>query len=610
LGGNALLRQGESLTQEVQAKNIAIATEAIAEVARDQDWNVVITHGNGPQVGFLALKDAGSFELDVLTAETQGMIGAQLDEYLENALPGRQVTTILTQVEVDEHDPAFQNPTKPIGPFYDEKPKDDTPVVAVGKHWRRVVASPDPQKIVEIRTIRALVELGNIVICCGGGGIPVVRSKGHLHGVPAVIDKDKTSALLAASLGVDGFIMLTDVDALMKDFGKPTQQSVPYLYTDNLDEEFLKSLPAGSIGPKVSSAIDFANKTGGWAAIGSLGKLKDIIHGTSGTRIVKSHLEKVEAPLVMPDDFRSWKQEHVIQWLDRDMRIPDHEIQKIIGLGYTDGERLLRIHHDKLIQVGMSAMMASHIVQEIGHLDSVPYSELLTVTASPYRWPYNRYFSPENTALLLIDMQRDFLEEGGYMHSMGYSLDAAKRCIPPCKAILEKMRALGFHIIHTREGHRENLSDCSPVKHWRSLNLSLLGIGVAGPLGRLLIRGEPGWDIIEDLYPLPGEIIIDKPGKGAFTATDLEHILNTLHITSLIIVGVTTDVCVHTTLREANDRGFECLVINDATASAESGVHWSAIRSIELSGGIFGATADHHALLHTLNKLEENLAKE
>jgi len=190
------------------------------------------------------------------------------------------------------------------------------------------------------------------------------------------------------------------------------------------------------------------------------------------------------------------------------------------------------------------------------------------------------------------------------MSSMGYSLNAARACIAPIKAILEKMRKLGFHIVHTREGHRPNLSDCQPVKHWRSLNLSNFGIGTKGPLGALLVRGEPGWEIIPELAPLVNEIVVDKPGKGAFYATDLEHTLRNNNIQNLIIVGVTTDVCVHTSLREANDRGFECLVINDATASAEAGVHWSAIRSIELSGGIFGATTDSHSLLHSLSKLE------
>jgi nicotinamidase-related amidase len=534
------------------------------------------------------------------------MIGSQLDEHLENELPGRQVTAILTQVEVDPEDPAFKKPTKPVGPFYPQYDEKLAPMVQVGEFWRKVVASPHPKSIVELRTIRALVELGNIVICCGGGGIPVIRKDGVVHGVPAVIDKDRTSALLAQSLGVDAFIMLTDVDSLYKNFGKPNQERVSRIFTDKLDKPFLDSLPAGSIGPKVASAIEFAEKTGGWAAIGSLSSLKAVLDGTSGTRVVRSDKHKEERPVIaMPDNFMEWQTEHVRQWLSHDLRVNDEHVEAIIKLGYNSGKKLIGAKPHDLEVVGLSWMMATHIVQEVNYIDSLPYSKaLVSVTSTPYRWPYNRRFSPQNTALLIIDMQRDFLEEGGYMSSMGYSLEAAQRCIPQVKSILGRMRDLGFHIIHTREGHRPNLSDCAPSKHWRSLNLSDFGIGVKGPLGALLVKGEPGWDIIDDLKPLPDEVVIDKPGKGAFYATDLEHILRSMNIQNLIIVGVTTDVCVHTTLREANDRGFECLVINDATAAAEAGVHWSAIRSIELSGGIFGATCDTTALLSTLSQME------
>jgi carbamate kinase len=604
LGGNALLRQGDAMSQAIQAKNIEIAAYSIAQIAASQEWNVIVTHGNGPQVGFLALKQ-DSFNLDVLTAETQGMIGAQLDEYLDNALPGKPVTTILTQVEVDAEDPAFKKPHKPIGPFYEKYDAALAPMVQVDKYWRKVVASPEPKRIVELRTIRALVELGNLVICCGGGGIPVVRKAGHMHGVPAVIDKDKTSALLATSLGVDAFIMLTDVDALYKNFGKPNQEKVSVIHTDHLDQEFINSLPPGSIGPKVSSAIEFAETTGGWAAIGSLDSLKAVLDGQSGTRIVRSDRAKgIKHRIVMPEKFLEWKRDHVRQWLTHDLRVNDEQAEAILNLGFDTGQKLTELHASQLETIGMSWMMATHIVSEVNFMDNLPYSKLLSVAATPYRWPYNNRLSPENTALVIIDMQRDFLEEGGYMSSMGYSLEAARRCIEPVKHVLEKMRKLGFHIIHTREGHLPNLSDCQPVKHWRSLNLSDFGVGVKGPLGRLLVKGEPGWDIINELKPLESEVIIDKPGKGAFYATELEHILRTLHIQNIVLVGVTTDVCVHTTLREANDRGFECLVLNDATAAAESGVHWSAIRSIELSGGIFGATTDSRSLLHTLSKLE------
>jgi len=331
-----------------------------------------------------------------------------------------------------------------------------------------------------------------------------------------------------------------------------------------------------------------------------------VLDGKSGTRIIHSAKAKAaEALITMPDSMNDWQRPHVKQWLTHDLRIIEEQAEKILNLGYDSGKKLLNCHAAQLEKIGISWMMAAHIVSEIGYMDTLPYSKLLSVAATPYRWPYNNHLSPENTALIIIDMQRDFLEEGGYMSSMGYSLKAARGCIGPVKAILEKMRKLGFHIIHTREGHRPNLSDCQPVKHWRSLNLSDFGIGIKGPLGALLVRGEPGWDIIDELKPLKDEVVIDKPGKGAFYATDLENILRTLNIQNIVMVGVTTDVCVHTTLREANDRGFECLVINDATAAAEAGVHWSAIRSIELSGGIFGATTDHASLLSTLSHLEE-----
>lgn len=215
-------------------------------------------------------------------------------------LPGllpRQISVILTQVEVDSADPAFKNPTKPVGPFYDKYDEALAPLIKVGDKYRKVVASPLPKRIVELATIRALVELGNVVICCGGGGIPVTRKEGELHGVPAVIDKDRTSALLAKSLKVDALVMLTDVNGLYRNFGKPDQQLVSELHTDNLDKEWIATLPPGSIGPKVASGIEFANANpGGWAAIGSLDQLKDILKGTSGTRIKSAEVpETTEA---------------------------------------------------------------------------------------------------------------------------------------------------------------------------------------------------------------------------------------------------------------------------------------------------------------------------
>jgi len=202
-------------------------------------------------------------------------------------------------------------------------------------------------------------------------------------------------------------------------------------------------------------------------------------------------------------------------------------------------------------------------------------------------------------------MQRDFLEKGGYISEMGYSLDNGRAIIPTLQTILQRARKLGLHIIHTREGHRPSLGDCPAVKHWRSLNSSTFGIGDLGPLGRILIKGEPGWEIIDELKPdYKTEIVIDKPGKGSFVATDLELILDNLDIKNLIITGVTTDVCVHTTLREANDRGFECLLVTDACAALDKEVHNAAVKSVQLSGGIFGATADSRALFAAFDQIE------
>ena len=292
LGGNALLRRGERADAEVQRRHVADAACSLAELARDHE--LIVTHGNGPQVGLLALQSAAYTEVapypfDVLGAESEGMIGYLLEQAIQNELPNRQVAALLTQVLVDPKDPAFTAPSKPIGPVYDEvtgrrlAAERGWTVNRDGDHWRRVVASPEPQAIIEIETIRTLVDMGAIVICAGGGGIPVVKNgTGCLHGVEAVIDKDLSAEFLALELQADALLLLTDVDGIQLDYGTPTARPLHNATPVELAE---LDLPAGSMGPKADAARRFVEGGGHIAAIASLENARAALDGNAGTTV-------------------------------------------------------------------------------------------------------------------------------------------------------------------------------------------------------------------------------------------------------------------------------------------------------------------------------------
>lgn len=295
LGGNALLKRGEPMTAEVQRANIRKAATSLADLARDHE--IVIAHGNGPQVGLLALqaaayKDVAPYPLDILGAESVGMIGYLVEQELTNAMPpGTRLATLLTQVEVDRDDPAFTRPEKPIGPLYSKEEAEAARhrhgwamVEETGGSWRRVVPSPFPRRITQIETIRFLVEAGIIVVCAGGGGIPVVRDEqDRLEGLEAVIDKDRAAGLLAAELKADAFLMLTDVDAVYVGWGTAEARAIRTAMPAELARH---DFPAGSMGPKVEAACAFA-ASGAIAGIGRLEDARAILSGDAGTRVMQ-----------------------------------------------------------------------------------------------------------------------------------------------------------------------------------------------------------------------------------------------------------------------------------------------------------------------------------
>jgi carbamate kinase len=298
LGGNALLRRGQAMTVQNQQTNIHTAAQSIATLAHYHD--LIIVHGNGPQIGLLALqaeayKDVPPYPLDVLTAETSGMIGYLIEQELRNQLPGRSIVTILTQIVVDANDMAFSHATKPIGVMYTQAEAEQ---LAIDRGWaiapdgdgyRRVVPSPEPQQIIELAAIQLLVKSGALVICVGGGGIPVVRAvTGETHGVAAVIDKDLAAALLAKSIGADALLLLTDVDAVYANWGTPTAEALHHVSPAQLRAY---DFAAGSMGPKVEALCRFVEQTGGIAGTGRLEDAARILMGQAGTLVKPSKSE-------------------------------------------------------------------------------------------------------------------------------------------------------------------------------------------------------------------------------------------------------------------------------------------------------------------------------
>ena len=296
LGGNALLRRGQPMTAENQRANVAVAARALLPIALEHD--LVLTHGNGPQVGLLALQNAAYrpdefYPLDILDAETEGMIGYMLEQELGNLLPlDRHLATLLTQIRVDPRDPAFGHPTKPIGPVYTREAAERLAVergwrvAPDGGSYRRVVPSPEPLEIVELSVIEGLVRAGVLVVCAGGGGIPVVeREDGSFAGAEAVIDKDYAGALLATSLHADVFLMLTDVDAVYRDWGTPGAKPI---HRASPEELAGTAFAAGSMGPKVEAACRFVRANSGFAVIGSLGSAEAMLRGEAGTMIARA----------------------------------------------------------------------------------------------------------------------------------------------------------------------------------------------------------------------------------------------------------------------------------------------------------------------------------
>jgi len=326
-------------------------------------------------------------------------------------------------------------------------------------------------------------------------------------------------------------------------------------------------------------------------------------------------IDLLRKSLVWPKSFppTDWKPAQIRNWLREDCALPKEYTDKLEKEGcFNDPVKFLNLSETDLENYGLPwneaqslNLFARNLWKHVSGNDKAK-DTLTFVPSCPYLWPFNGKLNRFNTAIIIIDMQEDFVGPQGYFAKMGYldSLKIVQQTTQNIKGLLQVVRAKGIHVIHTREGHRDNLVDLPENKRWRSEKMHA-GIGSLSGGNRILTRGFSGWDIISELKPLPDEVVIDKPGKGTFVATDIEFILKLRKIENVIFTGVTTDVCVHTTMREANDRGFECLLAEDGTAAAFDKMRLSSIESIRLSGGIFGATASCAEIIKVLNHLPD-----
>ncbi len=403
-------------------------------------------------------------------------------------------------------------------------------------------------------------------------------------------------------------MILTDAECVYRDFGLATQKKIPVIDATALsgaeEAAFMAQLPAGGMRPKVEAGLQFARSSGGdgWAAIGRMEALPEVLSGTSGTRIIcnASLKSRSVASAALAKEVAQWERDDVEHWLRDVAALPSSAAAAVVAAGFSNGEHLIRATVSSLLAAGLNWAQASAVAKKVcSSLHGNDGGKALRwVDSEPYLWPHDGLLSPASTALLMIDMQHSALWNS-----------ALCSAIEPAALLLDGARQLGFRAIHTREGHDAALSDCSELKLWRSRNLPsgagnetgpAFAIGESSRLGRRLVRGEEGWQITPQLAPVGQELVLDKTGKSAFFGTNLERVLRGAGVSNLVLAGVCSNASVVATLWDASDRGFDCVAASDATAAPEVGLHRAVLRSVRQAGGALGAVADTHALLRAM----------